>query len=69
VPSYGIGLAKRARTHVFTLSRPSRVVIDIPAAFRTVPERVFFLDQRRFAANTDPFVTGVLRPARRLPPV
>ena len=61
VLSYGIGLSKRASVHVFTLSRPSRVVVDIGAAFRTVLRRVYFFNQRRFAGNRPPFVTGVLR--------
>jgi sporulation and spore germination protein len=61
VLSYGIGLSKRASVHVFTLSRPSRVVIDIGASFRTVLRRVYFFNQRRFAANQPPFVTGVFR--------
>ncbi len=62
VASYGIGLSKRTSFHVFTLARPSRVVIDISTPFRTVLKRVYFFDERRFAANTSPFVTGVLRP-------
>ena len=62
VVSYGIGLAKRTSFHVFTLTRPSRVVIDIRTPFRTVLQGVFFENPARFAANTPPFVTKVLRP-------
>ncbi|HZE04669.1 MAG TPA: GerMN domain-containing protein, partial [Solirubrobacteraceae bacterium] len=62
VLSYGIGLAKRTSFDVFTLSRPDRVVIDISARFRTVPRRLYLFNPRRFAANTQPFVTAVPRP-------
>jgi hypothetical protein len=62
VVSYGIGLAKRTPVHVLTLTRPSRVVIDIGTSFRTVLKGVYFFNQRRFAANTQPFVTRDLRP-------
>ncbi|MGZ4231389.1 MAG: GerMN domain-containing protein [Solirubrobacteraceae bacterium] len=61
VVSYGIGLAMRTPIHVFTLTRPSRVVIDIGATFRTVRRGVYFFNQRRFEANTPPFVTKVMR--------
>lgn len=66
VVSYGIGLTQRAPVHVFTLTRPSRVVIDVGTPFRTVYRRLYLFNERRFAANTPPFVTGVLRalPAR-----
>ncbi len=36
VLSHGIGLAKRSPFHVFTLTRPSRVVIEIGTSFPTV---------------------------------
>jgi Sporulation and spore germination len=62
VVSYGIGLARRSSFHVFTLSHPSRVVIDISTAFRAVLKKVYFFNQRRFAANKQPFVTAVRRP-------
>lgn len=62
VVSYGIGLAQRAKIHLFTLTHPNRVVVDIATPARTVLKRVYFFNQHRFAANTPPFVTGVLRP-------
>jgi sporulation and spore germination protein len=68
VVSYGIGLAERTPVHVFTLSRPSRVVIDIGTAFRTVTRAVYFFNQRRFVANTPPFVTKVRRTVRSIAP-
>ena len=62
VVSHGIGLAKRTSFHVSTLTHPSRVVIDIRTPFRTVLKKVYFENPARFAANTPPFVTNVLRP-------
>ena len=62
VLSYGIGLAKRTTFHVFTLTSPSRVVIDIDTQFQTVLKKVYFENLPRFAAGTQPYVTAVLRP-------
>ncbi len=68
VVSHGIGLAKRTTFHVSTLTHPSRVVIDIRTPFRTVMKKVYFENPARFAANTPPFVTAVLRPVLPGPP-
>ena len=62
VLSHGIGLAKRSPFHLFTLTRPSRVVIDIGTSFPTVLKRVHFFNELRFAVGKEPFVTSVLRP-------
>ena len=62
VLSFGIGLAQRASFHVWTLTRPSRVVIDVSTPSRVVTKGVFFFDQKRFVANRQPFVTRVARP-------
>jgi hypothetical protein len=62
VLSYGIGLARRTPFHTFTLTHPSRIVIDISTPFATVLKKVYFVNQPRFVANTPPFVTAVLRP-------
>lgn len=64
VVSYGIGLAKRTPVHVFTLTRPSRIVIDTETPFRTTLKGAYFFNQRRFEANRPPFVTRVLRPVQ-----
>ena len=64
VTSYGVGLAKRTPFHVFTLTRPERVVVDVAAAFRTVERRVYFFDQDAFLANRAPFFVPRLRPVR-----
>jgi len=62
VVSYGIGLAARASFHVFTLTKPSRVVIDIGAGFRTTLKRVYFLNRANFSVGREPYFTSVLRP-------
>jgi hypothetical protein len=64
VTTYGIGLAKKESFHVFTLRHPDRLVIDIRSTFRTVWKKVYFFNQRRYLANTEPFFTPVLRPVR-----
>ena len=65
VLSHGIGPAKRSPSHVFTLTRPTRVVIDIGTSFPTVLNRVYFFNDPRFAVGKEPFVTSVLRPVAR----
>ncbi len=62
VTTYGVGLAKRTPFRVFTLTDPGRVVIDVRAAFRTVPHRVFLFNEDNFVANDEPFFTPVSRP-------
>lgn len=64
VTTYGIGLAKRTRVNVFTLRRPSRVVVDVRAAFPTVNREVYFVDADNVASGTEPFFVPVLRPVR-----
>jgi hypothetical protein len=68
VTTYGIGLARRQPFTVSTLGNPSRVVIDIRAAFPTVTRKVWLLDQDRFVANTPPFFVPVRRPVQPLTP-
>jgi hypothetical protein len=62
VTTYGVGLAKRTPFRVFTLTDPARVVIDVTAAFRTVPHQVFLFNEDNFVANDEPFFTPVSRP-------
>lgn len=62
VVTYGIGLAKEQPFDVFTLTNPSRLVIDIDAAFSTVPKQVFFIDANKVEEGTPPYVTPVSRP-------
>ena len=61
VLSFGIGLAKQTEFSVFTLTNPSRVVIDIKATFTTVPTQIFFVDSHAFAIGQGPYVLAVLR--------
>ena len=68
VLTYGIGLAKRTRVQTSTLTGPSRVVLDIRAAFPTVTRKVFFLDEDRFVDNREPFFVGRSRPVRASTP-
>ena len=68
VTTYGLGLAKRTRFEVFTLRRPSRVVVDVRAAFRTVDREVYFLDRDNFVAGEEPFFSSRLRPVRAVAP-
>ncbi|MGZ4696594.1 MAG: AMIN-like domain-containing (lipo)protein [Oryzihumus sp.] len=68
VTTYGIGVASRQAVHVTTLTSPSRVVVDVGAAFPTVLRQVWFFNQPRFVANTEPFFTPVLRPVLPLTP-
>lgn len=68
VTTYGIGLAKRTPVHVFTLRNPSRVVVDVRAAFPTVTRRVYFVDADNVAANRRPFVSPRLRQVRAVAP-
>jgi hypothetical protein len=62
VVTYGVGLASRQPYRAFTLTNPSRLVVDIDAGFTTVQKPVYFIDEHRYAANTPPFVRSVLRP-------
>ena len=61
VTTYGIGLMSRQPYRVSTLRSPSRVVIDVGTAFPTVARRVWFFNQARYLANTEPFFTPVWR--------
>ncbi len=64
VVTYGVGLARRQPFRLYTLTNPSRVVLDVRKDYRQVARRVTFLDQPRFNAGTPP----VTRTVRRLVP-
>jgi hypothetical protein len=66
VLSFGVGLARRTPYRVYTLTRPSRVVIDIKTPYRTVTVRDHFLNSKNFAAGRRPYLTAVSRPV--IPP-
>jgi hypothetical protein len=61
VLSHGIGLARQTNFRVFTLTNPSRVVIDIDTPFSTVLVRDYFWQEPDFMS-----VKPVLRPV--IPP-
>ena len=62
VLSFGVGVARAAPFHIFTLTKPSRVVIDVRTPYRTVPVRDYFLDTQRFATGRAPYTHTVYRP-------
>lgn len=68
VLTYGIGLARKTPFKVFTRQDPSRVVIDVRAAFRTSRHRVFFFDEDNFVDNEGPFFRSVTRTTPRSRP-
>lgn len=49
VLTYGVGVARQEPVHLFTLTNPSRVVIDIPTPYRTVTVHAFLTDKHAFA--------------------
>jgi len=61
VLSYGVGLAKRQPFHVFTLSNPSRVVLDVRKDYRQATRKVWLVDEVRFDAGTPPYTRTVKR--------
>ena len=66
VLSFGVGLAKAEPFRMYTLTNPSRVVIDVQAPYRTVAVRDYFLNTHRFAAGKAPYTEAVNRPV--IPP-
>lgn len=62
VLSFGIGLARRKNFNVFTLTNPSRVVIDIEVTYSTVQTQIFFVDLHNFQIGQTPYVRAVMRP-------
>jgi hypothetical protein len=66
VLSFGVGVTRAAPVHVFTLTSPSRVVIDVRTPYRTVNVRDYFMNVHRFASGHEPYVQAVSRPV--IPP-
>jgi Fe-S cluster biogenesis protein NfuA len=67
VVNYGIGLTQKTSYRTFTLTHPSRVVVDI-AKPRTVWKRVYMIDEDRVVENQTPYTRYVLRPVLPLTP-
>ena len=63
---FGIGLARKEHIQVFTLTSPSRVVIDVATPFRTVPVKAYLFKASAFASGHEPFTRPVGRPV--IPP-
>lgn len=51
VLTYGVGVARQEPVHLFTLTSPSRVVIDISTPYRTVTVHAFMTDKHAFASG------------------
>ena len=68
VTSFGIGLSERQPYTTLTLSNPYRVMIDIKAAFRTVPRDVWYFAPDRFSTGQEPYFVPVRRPVLPLTP-
>ena len=62
VTTYGVGLARRTRFRVSSRENPSRVVLNVRAAFRTVDREVYFFDRDAYLANDESFFVATKRP-------
>lgn len=58
---YGVGLARRQNLSTFTLSNPSRFVLDVRKDYKQATRRVYFQDEPRFVAGTQPDTRRVSR--------
>ncbi|MGP3915952.1 AMIN-like domain-containing (lipo)protein [Nonomuraea sp. 10N515B] len=52
--TFGVGLAKRVPFRVYTLTQPSRVVVDIATPYRTVLVRDYFLNTANYNIGRRP---------------
>lgn len=59
--TYGVGLAKRQTFRMFTLTNPSRVVLDVRKDYQQATRRVVFQDLPRYVAGTPPYTRTVRR--------
>jgi hypothetical protein len=64
--SFLVGVSQRAPVRLFTLTSPSRIVVDLDADLATVPVRTYFQDLPAYAAGRDPDLRAVTRQV--LPP-
>jgi len=62
VLSFGVGVARAEPFRVYTLTRPSRVVVDIRTPYLTAGARDYFLNTHRFATGRTPAAEAVYRP-------
>lgn len=68
VTTYGIGLARKQPVKVFTLTKPTRVVIDISTRFPTTTRKVWLFNAKNFTTGKSPYYTPVWRPLRASAP-
>jgi len=66
VLSFGVGVARMEPVRVFTLTKPSRVVVDLGTPYRTVQVRDYFLNAHRYGAGHVPIASAASRPV--IPP-
>ena len=66
VLTFGIGVSRRTYARVFTLTSPSRLVIDLTTPYRTVPVRSYFQDSVAYRTGHRPYLKAVTRPV--IPP-
>jgi hypothetical protein len=63
VVNLGVGVQRKEPVHIFTLSSPNRLVVDVATPYSTVSVYDYFVDRDRFAAGTPPYVVARARPA------
>jgi hypothetical protein len=59
--TYGVGLARRQTFRLFTLTKPSRVVLDVRKDYRQSTRKVIFQNFPRYVAGTPPYTRPVSR--------
>lgn len=64
--TFGVGLARHEPYRMFTLTNPSRIVVDVRTPFKTVQVRDYFLDSNNFKTGHGPLTRAVARPV--IPP-
>lgn len=63
---FGVGVARKEPVQVFTLTNPSRVVVDVKTPYQTVSVKDYLLDSHKFAGGHPPYTRAVGRPV--IPP-
>jgi hypothetical protein len=62
VLSVAIGVQRKTTVHYFTLTSPTRVVMDFTTPYTWYQRHVYYLNVDRFADGTTPYTIGVRRP-------
>lgn len=63
---FGVGVARKEPVHMFTLTGPSRVVIDLKTPYRTTSVRDYLIDSHAVQTGHEPLTRPVSRPV--IPP-